>query len=88
VPFLIMTHLSLCPYNLIVLYSDERSEGEYKYLIQLYKIINGKIVSKSITMKCVLIVIDGAFCIENLKSGIRPDFSDNIWDCGIQIIVL
>ena len=29
-PFLIMTHLSLCPYNLIVLYSDERSEGEYK----------------------------------------------------------
>jgi hypothetical protein len=25
-----MTHLSLCPYNLIVLYSDERSEGEYK----------------------------------------------------------
>ena len=30
-PFLIMTHLSLCPYNLIVLYSDERSEGEYKF---------------------------------------------------------
>ena len=31
-PFLIMTHLSLCPYNLIVLYSDERSEGEYKVM--------------------------------------------------------
>jgi hypothetical protein len=30
-PFLIMTRLSLCPYNLIVLYSDERSEGEYKF---------------------------------------------------------
>jgi hypothetical protein len=31
VPFLFMTHLSLCPYNLIVLYSDERGEGEYKF---------------------------------------------------------
>jgi hypothetical protein len=28
-----MTHLSLCPYNLIVLYSDERSEGEYKFTV-------------------------------------------------------
>jgi hypothetical protein len=37
VPFLIMTHLSLCPYNLIVLYSVERSEGEYK-LNYIYRV--------------------------------------------------
>ena len=36
-PFLIMTHLSLCPYNLIVLYSEERSEGEYK-LNYIYRV--------------------------------------------------
>jgi hypothetical protein len=33
VPLLIMTHLSLCPYNSIVLYSDELSEGEYNTTI-------------------------------------------------------
>jgi hypothetical protein len=37
VSFLIMTHLSLCPYNLIVLYSEERSEGEYK-LNYIYRV--------------------------------------------------
>jgi hypothetical protein len=33
VPLLIMTHLSLCPYNLIVLFSYGRSEGEYNTTI-------------------------------------------------------